>query len=251
MHIDAKATGLSLVFGFTNVLAAFGNEPEAQFPFKQSHNHESIESHVHLGWESRYFSEGRDSLDGDSLFVGNFEMGWKQLTAGIWYGYSPDQRYDELQLTLTFTQTIGDFEFYGGYTYLQFPFDDSYDNEIGSGMTWSGLPMGIQVAADLYYSFDADGYFAEISASREFSITEHLTLDFSVPLGINQGYVADGHNGANHLALRLGVKYELTDTWFIIAHTTYSWGLDRDRTLPGDAQLIDFFHGGIGLQSSF
>ena len=128
----------------------FGHESETQLPFARPHAHESLEGHAHLGWESRYFSEGRDSLDGDSLFVGSFEMGWNHLAGGVWYGYSPDQRYDELQLSLALSQSIGDFDFYGAYTYLGFPFDGSHDNEIGAGAAWSGLPMDVDLSADLY-----------------------------------------------------------------------------------------------------
>ena len=251
MHIFLKVTSISLIYFSVNLLVALGHEPEAQLPFGRPHAHDSVEGHAHLGWESRYFSEGRDSLDGDSLFAGSFEMGWKHLAGGVWYGYSPDRRYDELQLTLALTQTIGDFDFYGGYTHLRFPFDGSHDNEIGAGVAWSGLPMDIEVAADLYYSFGADGYFAEISAGREFSITDRLALNFSIPFGINQGYVADGHDGSNNVALRLGLEYALSDSISVTVHSTYSWALSRDATSPGDDQLIDFFHGGVGLQWSF
>ena len=125
-----------------------------------------MEGHAHLGWESNYFSEGRDSLDGDSLVAGSFEMGWEHLAGGVWLGTSPDQDYDEMQLTLALTQSFGDFEFYGGYTHLRFPSDGSHDNEIGAGFVWSGLPMDVELSADAYYSFNADGYFAEIAASR-------------------------------------------------------------------------------------
>lgn len=251
MCIFPKATSVSLIYGFVSVVTAFGHEPEAQLPFVHPHAHETVEGHVHLGWESRYFSEGRDSLDGDSLFVSSFEMGWEHLAGGVWYGYSPDQRHDELQLTLALAQSIGDFEFYGGYTHLRFPFDSSHDNEIGTGVAWSGLPMDVELSADLYYSFDADGYFAELSAGREFAITDRLAINFSAPFGINQGYVPDGHDGANNIALRLGLEYALSNSISVTAHTTYSWALGRDAASPGDDRLIDFFHGGVGLQWSF
>lgn len=250
MHIFSIPSRL-LIICLVNTMAASGHETEAQLPFKHPHAHDSVEWHAHLGWESRYFSEGRDALDGDSLFTGSFEVGWQHLAAGVWYGYSPDQRYDELQLTVALTQSIGDFEFYGGYTYLRFPFDDSYDNELGIGVAWAGLPLDIELSADLYYSFDADGYFTEISVSREFAVTDQLSLHLSSPFGINQGYVADGHDGANHLALRLGLEYALSSSVSLTAHATQSWSLDRNGSLAGDEQLIDFFHGGVGLQWTF
>lgn len=251
MQILVNARELSLIIILTNVVAAHAHEPEVQLPFDRPHAPDSVESHAHLGWESRYFSEGRDVLDGDSLFVGSFEMGWKHLAGGVWYGYSPDQRYDELQLSFALTQSIGDFDFYGGYTHLRFPIDGTHDNEIGAGVAWSGLPSDVELAADIYFSFEAEGFFAEISASREFSITDNLALNLSIPFGINQGYVPDGHNGTNHIALRTGLEYAFTDSVSITAHTTYSWALSANSALSGDDQLIDFLHAGLGLEWSF
>ncbi|MDG2122647.1 MAG: hypothetical protein P8J87_03055 [Verrucomicrobiales bacterium] len=251
MHKIVKSFGISIIYGFSTVVAVFGHETETTLPFKRPHAHEAIESHAHLGWESSYLSEGRDSLDGDSLLVGSFEMAWQHLAGGIWYGYSPDQRYDELQITIGLTQSLGEFEFYGGYTHLRFPFADLHDNELGAGVAWSGLPLDIGLSADIYYSFDADGYFAEISAAREFEITDQLSFNFSSPLGINQGYVPDGHDGANHFALRFGLEFALTKSVSVTAHATQSWALDRNAAFPGDEQLIDFFHSGVGFQWKF
>jgi hypothetical protein len=251
LQIQVKAKALSLIIFLSSALAALAHEPEAQLPFDRQYVDDTVEGHAHLGWESRYFSEGRDALDGDSLIAGSFEVGWKHISGGVWYGNSPDQRYDELQLSLAVTRSTGDFEFYGAYTHLRFPFDDSHDNEIGAGVAWTGLPMEVELSADIYYSFDADGYFAEIAAVREMSITDRLAVNFSVPFGINQGYVADGHDGANNIALRLGLEFALTDSISVTAHTTYSWALGRDATFPGDDLLIDFFHGGVGLQWTF
>ncbi len=230
---------------------AYGHESESQLPFARPHAHSELEGHVHVGWESRYFSEGRDALDGDSLYTSSFELGWKHLSAGVWYGHSPDQNYNELQLSLGLSHCIGDFEFYIAYTHFQFPFEHTHDNEIGIGCAWTGLPLDIELAADVYYSFEADGYFAEISAARDFSITDKLTLNLSGIFGINQGYVGDGHDGANHFALSLGLEYEIYDGVAITAHTAYSWEIGSGKRYPGDGQLIDFIHSGIGLQWSF
>ena len=252
MIISKKTTHIALACSLLGSMAALAHEPEINQPFDRPHAHETIEGHAHIGWESRYFSEGRDALDGDSIFATSFELGWKHFSGGIWYGYSPDQRYDELQASLAFTQCIGEnFEYYLAYTHLQFPFEDAHDNELGVGFTISGLPCDIELSTDITYSFEEDGYFGEIAAGREFEISEPLTLNLSGIFGVNQGYVSDGHDGANHIALRLGMEYALNDCVSLVAHTAYSWALDTDSSAPGDEQLIDFFHGGIGLEWSF
>lgn len=230
---------------------ATAHEPEVQLPFDRPHAQASIEGHMHTGWESRYFSEGRDSLDGDSLWATSFELGRDRFSGGVWYGTSPDQSYDELQLMLGLTEVIGDFEFYVAYTHLQFPSSDLHDNEIGMGASWSGLPLSLEVAADAYYSFDAEGSFWELALNHEMVISDRLSLIDSVVFGVNQGYIPDGHDGANHFALRIGTIYVITKSLSVTAHTAYNWALNSDSTLAGDDQLIDFFHGGVGLQWSF
>lgn len=111
--------------------------------------------------------------------------------------------------------------------------------------------MEVDLSADVYHSFGADGCFILISAGREIPITDRLSLNLSVPFGINQGYVADGHDGANNIALRLGLEFALTDSISVTAHNTYSWALGRDAAFTGDYQLIDVFSGGVGLQWSY
>jgi len=251
MNNFLRITSILLGACATNASAGIGQETETQLSFERPDNQSAFESQFYLGWESRYLSEGRDELDGDSLFIASFETSWKKLTAGVWYGESPDQSYNELQLALALNHSIGDFDFYVSYTHFQFQFDSSFDNEVGAGFTWNGLPLDIALSTDVYYSFDADGYFVEVAASREFEINDRLALSLTVPFGINQGYVPDGHDGANNITLQLGAEYALSDSITLSAHTTYSWDLERDSDAPGDELLRDFFHAGVGLSYSF
>ena len=246
--IHSALVALVLICGDSGLVA---HEGETQRPFEHPHAHGEIEGHAHVGWDSRYFTEGRDALDGDFLIVSSFELGWNHIAGGIWYGNSPDQDYDELQISLALTEVFGDLEVYAGYTHFRFPFADAHDNEVGAGLTYSGLPADLLFSLDAYYSFEADGMFAELGLNREFSLTDHLTLHCGGVFGINQGYVSDGHDGANHVALHLGLAYAITDNLSLVAHTAYSWGIDQDIAHPGDEQLIDFFHGGVGLELSF
>lgn len=240
-----------ILFLAMSAATALGHDAEAELPFGRGHSHESFIGHVHVGWESHYVSEGRDSLDGDSFWTASAEFYWEHLAGGIWYGSSPDQSYDELQLTLGLSQEIGDVEFYGGYTYLRFPFDGTDDHELGAGLVWSELPLGLALAADVYYSSEAEGYFAEFSMFREFQLSDQWTLESAGVFGVNEGYVSDGHDGANHFALGLSTEYALTRSCSILSHVSYSWAVGRESHAPGDELLVDFFHGGFGLQWSF
>jgi hypothetical protein len=208
--------------------------------------------HLHADIESRYASEGRDALDGDSLITGTFEAAWDAVSLGIWYGKSPGQSYDELQLTTALGWEWQELEWYFAYTHLRFPNDEAHDNEIGAGVAWSGLPWELVLAMEAYYSFDADGTFIETSLHRDFDVCDRLKLTPSLVFGMNQGYVPEGHDGANHLELRLGGEYSLTQSLTLTAHTSYSLGIDRDTAEHADDELLrDFFHAALGLRWEF
>lgn len=233
---------------FTNLPA---NEPGPAIPFEYPHAHEVLAGHVHAGWESMYFSEGRDSLDGDSLFYSSFEFGLEHFTGGIWYGSSPNQTYDEMRLAAAVTEKLDDYEFYLGLTHLQFASDDTDDNEIGAGLARSNLPYDLEITFDAYFSMQADGAFSEVSLSRSFSMNENLNLTATGIYGINHGYISDGHDGSNHIAAQIGMAYSFTESIALIAYTTYSWALRKQSFRPGDAQLNNSFHGAVGFELSF
>jgi len=207
-----------------------------------------------IGYDSRYLSEGRDSLDGDSLISSSFELGYKNFTFGTWFGISPEQNYDELQLTVAYSNQIGDLDFYLSWTHFQilsfFPGNEN-DNEVGVGLSYGKLPLELNLALDAYYSLDAEGAFIEVSLERSFELTDKLSLGVAGTFGINQGYIPDGHDGANHIALSNSLDYAMNDSTTLSLHATYSWAIDRDSSLPDDELLIDFFHAGASIQFEF
>lgn len=231
----------------------FGHEDGSELVFDRHYDEEKgWNFHEHLNYESRYASEGRDALDGDGLVSGTFEAGWNALSAGVWYGKSPEQSYDELQLSTALGWEWKDLEGYVAYTHLRFPQDGGHDHEVGTGASWSGLPGEVELGVDAYYSFDAEGTFIATSLSREFALSDDFQLTPAVVFGLNQGYVSDGHDGANHLELRFAGAYSLTDAITLTAHLSYNFALDRDAArYSGDELLRDFFHVGIGLAYDF
>lgn len=220
-------------------------------PIEKMHAHDTFEAHAHVGWESRYFSEGRDALDGESLWAGTLEIGYDHFSGGIWYGESSNNLYDELQYSLALTQQANGLEFYLGYTYLVFAKDDDSDEEWSAGLSYGELPYGLETALDATYSKDAGGTFFEWSTSKEFSPSEEFQLSASGILGWNDGYVSDGHDQMNFFALRTGAERELTESFSFVFHGTQSWAIDSNPSLPGDLLLKDFFHFGLGLEWSF
>jgi hypothetical protein len=208
--------------------------------------------HLHASWESRYVSEGRDNLGGDGLIVGSLEATFDPLTLGLWYGNGPEADYDELQAFVAVSWSWKDLEWYVAYNHLQFLSDDTNDNELGVGVVWSGLPWEMTFGVDAYHSFDAEGSFFELAVAREFGISEKLSVEPYLVFGINSGYISDGHEGPNNIALGVEGTYAFNESFSAMAHMSYNWALDREfPRYSGDELLHDFFHVGIGLLYEF
>ena len=116
----------------TTLVLAHEDESERIFDRFFSHN-DGWTFQLHSDIESRYASEGRDALDGDSLATGTLEAAWNAVSLGLWYGKSPDQSYDELQLSTALSWEWKGLEYYCAYTHLRFPKDGGHDHEIGAG----------------------------------------------------------------------------------------------------------------------
>ena len=234
---------------FVNVGSA--HDAETNKPFEKMHAHRTFNAHAHAGWESRYFSEGRDALHGKSLWNSSLELGYDHFSGGVWYGRSSNHQYDELQYNIALTQEIDEYSFYAGYTHLLFPKDDASDDEWSLGISYEGLPFDLTTSLDACYSMDAKGTFYEWSNTREFHLQEDLDISFSGTFGWNGGYVSDGHNGLNFFSLGSGAKKILSERFSLAGHGVYSWAIDPDSNLAGDQGLKDFFHFGLGVEFDF
>ena len=203
------------------------------------------------GWESRYFSEGRDALNGNSLWTGALSLGYNHFSGGVWYGRSSNHAYDELQYNLSLSEKTGDLFFYTGYTHLVFSKDGESDDEWSLGIALEDLPYALGTSIDGTYSMDANGVFYEWSTYREFTLNSTSSVMLSGTLGLNDDYVSDGHNGVNFYALSVGIEKEFREDLSVFGHGMQSFAIDRDLSFAGDQQLKDFFHFGLGLQYKF
>ena len=230
---------------------SLGHDADTAKPFEKIHAHRTFTAHAHAGWESRYFSEGRDALDGKSFWNSSLELGYDHISGGVWYGRSSNHQYDECQYNFAFSQETEGYSFYAGYTHLVFAKDDETDDEWSAGISYEGLPFKLITSLDASYSTDAKGTFFEWSNTRELTTREDLELSLSGTLGWNEGYVADGHNGLNFFSIRSGVTQTLSGNLSLSGHGVYSWAVHPDLNLAGDQDLKDFFHFGLGLEFDF
>lgn len=208
-----------------------------------------MEFGLEFGWDSRYMSEGRSNLGSDGLVATHAEAACQALTLGTSYVSSPDTDYTELNLAVELSASLGDWEGYVGYTHLAFLSDDEDDHEIGAGLAFTALPVGLALGLDGYYSFESEGTFLETSLGGEYAVFEGVSLSPALVMGFNSGYIADGHDGANHVALALGFAAELKACVALEGYVAYTWGIDADaETYADDESLEDAAHAGIAVR---
>ena len=219
---------------------------------QQSESATSLEADLSAGYEGRYVSEGRDNLGGDSLLGTTLELAYQGFTGGVWYANSPEASYDELNTWVQYNHALGDVEISVAYTHLRFFSNDTHDNEVGLGLEYGALHWDLAVSALGYYSFEAEGSFFELGLNGDYEVKPWLTLSPYLLFGINSGYVADGHNGANNLEIGLAGEIPLSSSWSLVGHVSYNFEINSDPAqYAGDESLNNFFHGGIALRYSF
>ena len=217
------------------------NEAEASQPL-----------HLHFLWESRYVSEGRDNLDGGSMISTSTEIPLGPITFAPWFAYGPEQDYSELNLNLVYGFEFREaLDVYVGYTHLQFPGDSSHDNEIGAGVAYTGAPW-FDLVADATYSFESNGTYFEAGAVRRFPVTDEVMVGAFTILGMNGGYLPDGHQGADHLGAGFELEWAISPRILFTGFAGYSWAIDRDAVRYEEDELLrNFFWGSVGFRVSF
>lgn len=226
--------------------------PEPKF---RTRAEEQYDWNIHALWESRYVTEGRDSLAGDSLVSLSTEFVIDNLTVIPWIAGSPGADYSEFNLNLVYGFNLSDhLDLYVDYTYV-FTHDsnnDDHDHEIGLELAYQ-IRKHLNLLATIYHSFDASGSFMEVAFSYGVPCKkDRIKFDLKGILGANGGYVADGHRGLNHFQLRFNMTYQPVNSLDLYAYAGYNLAIKRDETrYNGDALLSDFAWGGMGLAYRF
>ena len=240
------------IFSFTlSSIACWlsGLEPVPAKPFEHVHAHQSLEAHSHLGWSSHYFSEGRDALNGRSLWSGSLETGYDHFSLGVWYGQDSDQSYREWKYSLAVSQSFSMVDAYAGFTYVSLPGEGGSDREWSVGLSSDSLPWGMESAFEGYYSAEVKGSFFEWSNRKAIQPAEDLEISIAGVSGWNEGYVEDGTKGLT--ALLAWALIIPSRAVFACRTPCPKLGDHRDSRYGGDQNLKDLFDFGIGLEYEF
>jgi len=210
--------------------------------------------HMHLLWESRYVSEGRDNLAGDGLSSVFSDISLGNFTFAPWLAYGYESDYTELNLNFIYGLKLTDqLELYGGYTHLQSRLEagNTKDNEIFADLIYTPTTL-FDVLVNCYHSFEASGSFWEFALKREQMLTDKTVLTLRSILGVNEGYVPNGHDGLNHLQLRLSLALYPSTRIEIAPYLAYNFAIDSEpERFADDITLRDFLWGGIGVVYHF
>lgn len=164
---------------------------------------------IDIQYNSLYVSEGRNNLDkGGIVWLSGTTDVMENLAVGLVYGRSTSnkQDYDELNATLTYSNTVGEFGWYVGLNRLEFFEDNAHDTEVGGGISYAGYEI-INVFADAYYSTQANGTFMEVGISSPFNLAYNLDITPYVVAGFDFGYASEAYNGYNHLGVGAQLDY--------------------------------------------
>lgn len=232
-------------------LIAYSELGMAEIFIFRGHSHDQ-NNLARAQWESRYVSEGRDNLDGAGIQTTNIDIKYGFFELLLWNGWGYDSEYDELNIIPTLNYKYNNFKAYLNYKRIQFFEDDESENDVGSGISYHGLPYDGFLGFDWYHSFEADGSFYELSLGSNFEPVQKVSLVPTFVFGINNNYISDGHDGANHISLQLNGEYEIAKQFNLTGYVGYNIAIDSNpNSFAGDELLNDFFWGGIGLEVTF
>ena len=210
--------------------------------------------HAHLLWESRYVTEGRDNLSGNGLASISTEFSVDEFSVIPWVADSAAADYSEFNLNVIYgSRLTEDLILYTGYNYIHARLidDSANDNEISLDLAYK-LMQHVNALTSVYHSFDARGAFMEMAVKYNNAINKRVHYSVAGTLGLNAGYVTDGHKGLNHTQVRFNVAYQPSTQTELYAYTGYNVAINRDvEKYPGDESLADFFWGGAGFSYLF
>lgn len=166
---------------------------------------------IDIGYDSRYISEGREQLVSGGIYwiVGSHEVS-ENVSLGVAYGYAANSniQYDELNLSMTYANSVEGFDYYLAYTHLEFFEDKVNDDEISMGFSYTDFEF-FTPFSNFVYGEKASGYFVDFGLMRAFKLTEKTSLTPYASIAFDFGYAAEG-NEHNHSYIGLTISHILS-----------------------------------------
>ncbi|MCP5534801.1 MAG: hypothetical protein H7A51_01040 [Akkermansiaceae bacterium] len=218
-----------------------------------------LETEIHAGYHTIYEFRGVDF--GDDLYEGGLDLSYElaeglSLSGGAWYADTNGGGFDELDLYIGLTKTLGAVDVSVGYTYYMFPgASGANTDELYIGVS-TEFENGIGLSLTYYEDIDViDGGYLEFEASKSFELSACVNLDLAAGAAWSFDYNADvdgsALDGFNHFYVSVGAPWEIRENMTLTPYIKYV-GASSDLDNDFDATASDdLFYGGITLSYSF
>ena len=184
----------------------------------------------------------------DIANIGDFTLNvWGNMDLDDYNGALESGEFSENDITLSYAVPVKGFDLTLGYIEYLFPNGGESTSEV---FVSSGFDTGvISIGVDGYYDFDqVDDYYAKLTLSRGFPITNRFSLDLSADAGFAGDKMAvGGESGFHDYNIGLAGAIALAPRATLTLTAAYAGSGDED-VLPD--QEVDFY-GGVGLSYSF
>ena len=140
---------------------------------------------------------------------------------------------DELDLYANLSHSFGKVDAWVGYTAYLYPegggrTGGDSTNEVGTGIGGSVGP--VDLALGVYYDFDVDGWYFDLTAGHTHEINDMISIQVAAGISYGIDYWTFG-NDWNHIMLMAGLPIKLTDRATLTPYVAANFALDAiDRT---------------------
>ena len=221
-----------------------------------------LETEIHAGYHSIYEFRGVDL--GDDLFEAGIDFSYELsdglvLSGGAWYadtdGNAAVDAFDELDLYIGLTKTLGAFDVSFGYTYYNFPGDAFDTDEFYLGVSHE-LACGIGLSLTYYLDVDEfDGGYLEFEASKSYAISECLSLDLAVGAAYSYDYNLnldeDPLDDFNHYYISAALPWAFKEDVTLTPYVKFVGAGNDLLNADNDSGNDDLFYGGLVLSVAF
>lgn len=203
-------------------------------------------------WQSRFVSEGRRRVEDATFLMTDASASVGPLNLGAWWA----QALTETSYNRVDAYADANFNFDAGKLTLDlrrvfYPTGkEDHSWEAGAGFDFN-LRTWFTPFARTYYDFDdIGGGFLETGVKAPFRLfQDNLHISPFALLGIDYGYVDEGHNSPelNHFQLGAELRWNVNPRWQIYGNINHSFSLSALDGIEDD----DLTWGGTGVRIQF
>lgn len=191
-------------------------------------------------WRGMTFNDGavlQPSLD---VTQGGFGVNvWGNLDMDDYDGAVDSGEFSEVDLTLSYSWSMGAVDAGVGYIEYLFPTTDA-----GGGLGTRelfvslsmGLPMDFSCSLDMYYDIDeVEDFYASLGIGYALALSDKLGLDAGASIAwAGDEYCGDSDAGFYDYKLSLSLSYAVTEAFSVSGSVVYVDSLDDDNLVDVD-----------------